>query len=190
MSQRYKCNLHSCDHRVLYNLSLSRKLHIIKKKKNTCILWVSFCFDKQRRKYKTVDVVIIIKCLLKSKIFQVSLEDIKVGDKLTTSISQPVEKPLLPKVLDLRVTHFVGILILKSGLTGVPITLKSNLTMNYSDIYKKQFRLFFAFLFVGFFFRSVMQIRCKIKVFTSTFGFHDLMPSSRVCKNNNPYGFS
>lgn len=89
--------------------------------------------------------------MLKSKIFQVSLEDIKVGDKLTTSISHTAEKLLLLKVLDLRVTHFVGILILKSGLTGEPITLKSNLNRNYSDIYKKQFIFFFAFLFVGFF---------------------------------------
>lgn len=56
------------------------------------------------------------------KIFQVSLEDIKVGDKLTTSILHPAEKLLPPKVLDLRVTHFAGILILKSGLTGMPIT--------------------------------------------------------------------
>lgn len=56
------------------------------------------------------------------KIFQVSLEDIKVGDKLTTSIIQPAEKLLPPKVLDLRVTHFAGILILKRGLTGMPIT--------------------------------------------------------------------
>lgn len=47
--------------------------------------------------------MIIIKCLLKSKIFQVSLEDIKLGDKLTTSILYPGEKLLQPKVLDLRV---------------------------------------------------------------------------------------
>lgn len=95
--------LHNCDQRVLYNLITVKKTIHNQKKNITCVLWVSFCLDNQRCKYKIVDVVIFIKCLLKLKIFQVSLEDIKVGDKLTTSILYSAEKLLLPKVLDLRV---------------------------------------------------------------------------------------
>lgn len=146
----------------------------------------------QRRKYKIVNVVIIIKCLLKSKIFQVSLEDKSRRQayriNLTSSWKTTSTQSARPESYTLC-WH----LTLKSGITAMPITLKSNLTMNYSDIYKKQFKLFITFLLIFLFFsffRSVMQILRKIKVFTSTFGFHDLGPSFWVCKNNNPYGFS
>lgn len=91
-------------------------------------------------------------------------------------------------------SHFIDILILKSGLTGMPRTwsqiwlwttvtfIKSNL--DFFSLFCLLISLFF------FFFRSVMQLLCKIKVFTWTFGFHDLGPSFWVCRNNNPYGFS
>lgn len=90
-------------------------------------------------------------------------------------------------------SHFIGILILKSGLTGMPGTWSQIwlwITVTFIKSNLDFFSLFCLLIFFVFFFRSVMQLLCKIKVFTSTFGFHDLGPSFWVCRNNNPYGFS
>lgn len=60
---------------------------------------------------QTVGVVVIIKCLLNWGLFQVSLEDIKVGCKFTRSVFCPAKLRLLLKALDLRVAHLAGILM-------------------------------------------------------------------------------
>lgn len=114
---------------------------------------------------QTVGVVVIIKRLLNWGMFQVSLEDRKVGRKVTRSVFCPAKLRLLLKALGLRValgwhpdviTYLAGVL--------------RTLNRNYSDICKSNVVFWIWFWFFCKWYKYFA------KIFTPTSGFLTLAP--------------
>lgn len=118
---------------------------------------------------QTVGVVVIIKCLLNWGMFQVSLEDRKVGRKVTRSVFCPAKIRLLLKALGLRVALGWHPDVI-TYLAGVLRTPRLYLNRNYSDICKSNVVFWIWFWFFCKWYKYFA------KIFTPTSGFLTLAP--------------
>lgn len=142
--------LHNCDQRVLYNLITVKKTIHNQKKYYMCpvgfiLFWQSKAQIQNSRCrdiYKMSVEVENISSFFRGHKSERQAYHINLISSWKTTSTQSARP---------ESSHFIDILILKSGLTGMPRTWSQIWLWTTVTFIKKQFGPFFAFLFVDFF---------------------------------------